>query len=415
MSKRSEDLKKRLRAVESQADNDYQATKAKETPPGWTPGLEWDGKGGEITTPALGEVPSSEDWSDLLRHYGLDPERHEVVEDTVRFTAWDGWHRPPEGGPAISKVQYAFKATIRLRNNAESPALEELYLETKKLPKVRKRGRKGENTEIILLSDWQTGYGGADGVEGLVKELAILPDKVAERIATARENYGSGGAVIAGMGDLYEQCANFYSYQSWEVELDHREQGKVVRRAIRDIVYAAAQETPELTVIAVGGNHGEQRTGGTNRRTTGRNDNDDVAVVESVAEIVEASGKFPNVAFRLPTDKLAISLPVSGQIVGFTHGHLAKYKSAGAIATMWDWWTSQAMGRYFPGIADSTILNSGHWHHSNMKEQDGRALFIAPSLVRASDYFGEEKGVITRPGTMVYTVAPDGWRNLDIL
>ena len=67
----SDSLKKRLAAVEGQAEME-DAVKKKVTPPGWEPGVVWNGEKGEITTNTVYDTVG--DWDDLLRERGLDPD-----------------------------------------------------------------------------------------------------------------------------------------------------------------------------------------------------------------------------------------------------------------------------------------------------------------------------------------------------
>ena len=88
MSKKPHNLAERLAAVENQAEHE-DAIKTRQVPAGWEPGVVWDGKKGTLTTDTVYENP--EDWSDLLRARGLDPDKYEVVGDTIRWCSYDGW------------------------------------------------------------------------------------------------------------------------------------------------------------------------------------------------------------------------------------------------------------------------------------------------------------------------------------
>ena len=64
----SDELKKRLAAVEEEAHED--ATKEKpEYPTGWQPGLDWQGRSGELTTPPLDGPPTVGDWEEYMERY----------------------------------------------------------------------------------------------------------------------------------------------------------------------------------------------------------------------------------------------------------------------------------------------------------------------------------------------------------
>ena len=73
------------------------------------------------------------------------------------------------------------------------------------------------------------------------------------------------------------------------------------------------------------------------------------------------------------------------------------------------------MGRAHKGVSDADLLITGHYHHLNVKEQEGRALIIAPSLTQVGEYFQDSMGVSTRPGTLNFTVDAEGWNNLHLI
>jgi UDP-2,3-diacylglucosamine pyrophosphatase LpxH len=73
------------------------------------------------------------------------------------------------------------------------------------------------------------------------------------------------------------------------------------------------------------------------------------------------------------------------------------------------------MGRAYPGVADSNILLAGHYHHLNVKEQEGRAVIVCPSLTQVSEYWSDSAGTKTRAGTLTFVTAPDGWGEMTLL
>lgn len=412
MSMKPKNLAERLAAVEKQAEHE-DAVRTKVAPSGWEPGVVWDGRGGTITTDTLYETP--DDWSDLLRARGLDPDKYEIVGDTIRWCSYDGWKRENPEDTATSCICYSFKADIRLKSKHAPIDLEELYKDVRKKKKSSKEPKGGEETFLVALSDWQVGNRDGGGVERQAAKIAELVDAIPDRISDLRRaGHNIGHIVVAGLGDLGEGTCGHYPAQQFRIELDRREQLKLVRRGIRDIVMGVAPLAPQITVAAVGGNHGENR-GHNGKAFTTTGDNDDVAVFEQVAEIFAANpDAYGHVSFRLPLERLTLSLNLSGHIVGFTHGHLSKPGNNAAQA-IWNWWKDQTLGRAHPGIADADILVVGHYHHLNVKEQEGRAVFVCPSLTAVGEYFQDWYGVKTREGTLSMVIAPDGWGELHLI
>lgn len=412
MSMKPKNLAERLAAVEKQAEHE-DAVRTKVAPSGWEPGVVWDGRGGTITTDTLYETP--DDWSDLLRARGLDPDKYEIVGDTIRWCSYDGWKRENPEDTATSCICYSFKADIRLKSKHAPIDLENLYKDVRKKKKSTKEPKGGDETFLVALSDWQVGNRDGGGVERQAAKIAELVDAIPDRISDLRRaGHNIGHIVVAGLGDLGEGTCGHYPAQQFRIELDRREQLKLVRRGIRDIVMGVAPLAPQVTVAAVGGNHGENR-GHNGKAFTTTGDNDDVAVFEQIAEIFAANpDAYGHVSFRLPLERLTLSLNLSGHIVGFTHGHLSKPGNNAAQA-IWNWWKDQTLGRAHPGIADADILVVGHYHHLNVKEQEGRAVFVCPSLTAVGEYFQDWYGVKTREGTLSMVIAPDGWGELHLI
>lgn len=134
MSKTPKSLKDRLAAVENQAEH-QDAIRKKTSPSGWEPGVVWDGKKGTITSDTvIGD--SDPDWSELLAARGLNPDKYEIVGDTIKWTSYDGWKKD-ESGETYSTICYSYKADIRLKTG-DSPDLEALYQEVRKAKKPKK-------------------------------------------------------------------------------------------------------------------------------------------------------------------------------------------------------------------------------------------------------------------------------------
>jgi hypothetical protein len=390
---------------------EVQAVRTPPPPKGWEPGVVWDGNKGQLTTSTLPEAPT--DWSHILAERGLDPNIYEVVGDSIKWTSFDGWKRDGQGEDAYSAMCFVYRAEIRLkRPQKPSLGLEDLYKEARKVRRRSVGSGEIERTLVVCLSDWQVGNGDAGGHRPTIEAIAALPDLVTDQIkALKAAGQPIQHVIVAGLGDLGEGTCGFYPSQPFLTELDQREQSRVVRRGIKDVVVSAAQSVQRVTVTCAGGNHGENRENG--KRQTGFNDNADVAAFEQVYEIVRET-PLDNIQWRIPRDEMAVSVEAHGQYIAFTHGHLAKPQKNAAEA-LWNWWAGHAMGRYYQGVADANILVGGHFHHLNVKQQDKRTVMICPSLKPVGDWYSNATGVQTVEGTLTFTVDTNGWNNLRVL
>lgn len=407
------DLRARLQALEntSQALNDAVATRV--SPAGWEPGIHWTGTEGTISTGPLEAPPDPALWAELVADWGLDPAITEVIPGTVEIRAWDA----AIGGGAIQRMKY-YKAKLRRRvdpDEANRVDFEDLYKEVRKAKPSRTPKPDGSATFVVALSDFQVGNGDGGGVREQVERLAALPDQLRDRVADLRRSGDKIGTIaVLGLGDLVENVCGFYPAQPYRVEANLRDQVKLVRRALRDITMTLAPAAPRMVVACVPGNHGEA-TRQNGKQITAPGDNHDVAVFEQVAEMLAVNpDAYGHIDWRIPRDEIAVSLSLSGQIVALTHGHVPR-PSGGPVNAMWKWWTEQAMGRAYPGVADASMLFCGHFHHFNVKEQDGRLLLICPSLTAVGEYWQDEHGTITRAGTLTLVIDNDGWGNLSII
>ena len=278
------------------------------------PGVDWDGVDVEITSEVL-DGPNP-DWDSILTKWGYDPKIHEIIEP-VKVSQW-------EVLTADGAVQplYSYKAGVRTRAGVKDTSYADLVREIKKYRKPKREAPEGDQAFVVCLADWQLGKGDGDGVAGTVERILSAIDGVEDRIIELRKiGRKLGKLYVVGLGDMIEGCDGQYTAQTFTVELNRREQIRVCRRLVRDAIMRWAKHFPEVNVIAVPGNHGENRKNG--RLYTDRGDNDDVAVFEAVSDIFAANPEaFGHVSFYLPENDTSVIMDICGTPVGFTHGHI---------------------------------------------------------------------------------------------
>ena len=355
------------------------------------PSVEWDGNRGHLTTGPLTEQPKS--WADLIADWGLDPDEVQVVEGSVQIRAWDA----NVGGGEIKRLRY-YKASLERRApQVDAEDLAELKRALmKRKPVGVKSGTTTSGTRVVLLADWQIGKADGDGVEGTVRRISAgLED-------AARQAKGSDRIVLAGMGDIIEQCTGHYPGQQFTVQLDRREQMRVARRLILRAVDLFAPLAP-VDVVAVPGNHGENRLNG--KAFTRTSDNDDLAVFEQVADIVASSDRYPDVRFGFPPDDdpTTVTLDI-GPGIAFNHGHNLDRGATGQQKAN-TWWKGQMAGHRPAGSCD--ILVTGHYHHLVVYEGSGRTWFQCPAMDGGSEWWIDKTGDTAPPGMLSFTVGDD--------
>lgn len=364
----------------------------------WRPGVEWKGEEGTVTTNAeLGDAHP--DWAHVLAVWDLDPERFAVVEP-VLFNAWDA--PGPEG--AILRMRQWKARVIRRKGTAPEVDVEALLADVLKA-KPAKPAPLGDGVFHVVLGDWQIGKPDGDGVRGTIQRVQRAIIDVEVRVRELRKiGRPLGTLMVEWIGDSVEGCVGFYPMQTFGVELDRREQVKVSRRLLRDALMRWARLFDEVIVLAVGGNHGEQR-GRAGKAFTTFSDNDDLAVVEQVGEILAVNPEaFGHVRIVIPPDHLTVTAEAAGWIVGVTHGHVAR-ESGLAEAKLRRWYERAAGGKQPAGDAD--ILVTGHYHHLRVADWGGCIWLQCPALDGGSEWWEHSKGERSQPGVLTFASYPN--------
>lgn len=356
----------------------------------WQPGVEWLGSEGTVTTDAVQGDP---EWESILLAWDLDPDDFQIVEP-VLFNSWGGTD-------GLTNRQFKAKVIRRVHATVD---IEPLIAEAMK-HKPKKRTYDGTATLNVVLADWQIGKHDGDGVEGTIQRVIDCRDALIER---ARELRKIGRPVahlnVLWTGDSVEGCVGHYATQTYSVELNRRDQVKVTRRLLTDSLQAWAKHFETVTVAAVAGNHGENRNG-KGKAFTEIADNDDLAVVEQVSEILAANQEaYGHVKFVLARDSLTLTIPSAGWILGITHGHLSRNGSTAEVKLR-QWWEKQAAGRQ--PIGDADVLVSGHYHHLRMADWGGCVWLQSPALDGGSDWWRASAGEVSQTGALTFVMTEE--------
>lgn len=369
--------------------------------PGFKPGAVTEGETGTIVSTPRSEPITEDGYDDLLREWGFDPAFYEVVEP-VKCSVWQQSKRTEDGERDIVNL-YAYKAGVRQTRRArlDPEELDRLMAPVRKARK-RKPAPAGDKAFVVMIGDSQTGKPDGGGVDAVVERLDGMVEVVKARYTELRERgHDLGMLVVVFVGDLGEGCDGHYDMQTFGIELDRRDQNKVNRRLIRNALMAWSKDFAEVLVTAVAGNHGENRKDG--KAFTSFNDNDDVAVIEQVAEILAANSIYDHVRFALPRGELSVCVEAKGTRIGLAHGHQANNPNQ-----IIDWWMGQDFGEQPASAAD--LLVTGHFHHYRFEEAViGRWWLQVPPLECESTWYVNRRGRTSSPGVAtLVTHRPDG-------
>ena len=388
--------------LKTSENNTTQPVESRKRSAEWTPGVTWDGNEGLVTTePMPGDAHP--DWSGVLRLWGLDPEHFAVVEP-VLFNVW---------GNTEGALNRQWKGKVIRKGAKERADIDHLIQEIRKhKPRERKPLIEGSASLVVVAADWQVGKKDGDGLKGLVgRWLQAIDDVEARYKELKKMGRPIESITVLCLGDLVEGCDGHYDIQTFTVEVDRRDQVKIARRLLRDALIRWSKFAPEITVAAIGGNHGENRKNG--KAFTTLNDNDDVALVESVAEIFQANPEaYGHIKFAIPTDSLSLTVEAGTKIIGITHGHLAR-AGAGVEAKLRRWIADQTLGRN--KIGDCDILVTGHYHSLKMADWGGVKWLQAPALDGGSVWWSQSTGETADVGVLTFVVSERGITDLQLL
>jgi len=377
-------------------DEDQQGKQAEPKQPKaeWQSGFSWRGDDGEVTTdPIAGE--NQPEWASVLRIFEVDPDEYEIVEPVL----FNAWHGPSPDGPVLYRQ---WKAKV-VRRRSSRIDVDDLVSEIRN-HKALKKLPDGESAFVVMLSDWQVGKSDGDGTKGTVNRILDAIDDVERRVRELRKMGRSLGTMyVLWTGDSVEGCLGHYDQQTFTVELDRRSQVKVTRRLLRDALKTWSRLFSRVVVVAVAGNHGENRNSSSKSYTT-FGDNDDLAIVEGVAEAFsENPDRYGHVEFIIPRENLSVTVDVCGWIVGVTHGHAARGSGAPS-AKLKRWYEQQAAGKQPVGASD--LLCTGHYHHLAIADWGGCVWVQAPALDGGSDWWRYRAGEVSEAGVLTWVTTP---------
>jgi predicted phosphodiesterase len=378
-------------------------------PKGWEPGVLWNGDNGEVSSGPLEDQPDDALWQEIVQDFGVTGSVR-IVPGSIQVRAWE-----THDGRKLRYYRARLEpASIDDESRADIEELCKMVARRRPLADPNP-GSGGDRALVVTLSDWQVGKAGevGGGTPEFTERLLATYDRLIVHAKKMRKDYKIDTVVCVGLGDLIENCSGHYAAQTFSVDLDRREQVRLVRHLILELVEQLTRAGFKIVLGAIPGNHGENRSG--NKAFTNVfTDNDDLAVVEQVAEILAHNPERYGNVF-VPTGAIAedhtMTLDVCGVAVGFAHGHQMRANQAPL------WWMKQAHGRQ--PIGDAQILCSAHYHHFQASESSGRTHFQSPAMDGGSRWWTAMSGASAPSGMLTFLAGKGcgvrGWSNLAIL
>jgi hypothetical protein len=381
---------------------------APKLPAAWKAGVEFNGHKGMGTITSRPVLQGADvDWDDVMASFGIDAGRFGIDPDSLRFHAKE---QQTKNGPQTFVV---WKADLNKKvSELGWDKVDGEIANAAKRAKVRTAAKVGtlERSIVLGLGDWQMGNGEGGGSEKIVERVATAIDGVADMLKAEKKSGRTPETlVLAGLGDIVESCSGFYAMQTFQVDLNVREQMTVARRLIVHAVKVLSPYVPHIRLAAIPGNHGEERDAN-GKAFTDWTDNRDLAVFEQAFEVAQAGGY--NVSLDL-AQGLDMVIDVSGIGMAMAHGHQAKGSPE-------KWYTRQASRPDRPEMYGSKFLLCGHKHHLSILETDaGRSVISCPAMDGGSAWFSQTNGATSEAAMLLVSAGKAhgraGWGDLRLI
>ena len=380
-------------------------------PKGFEPGVDLREPGRwVVTTPPMEMLAGEADWTAAVEALVPNiPEGWRVRLVEMRYDP-AAWHRDAPGEDAVTRPVWRYRFAVEEAPETSSTNIEDLVREVKRTRPRKQRVVGGEGTLVVSWNDWQLFKAIGDGVEGTVQRVYDGFDVTLNRVKELRRlGRKYPRLLVAATGDIVEGCS-IYPHQAWELQGDSRDQQNAARRLIVAGLKEFAPHFEQIQVLAVGGNHGENRVDG---KRINRHDNADVMVFEQAADVLAEHPNFEHITFRVPREDLAATMAVEGWVLGITHGHIAGRSAGSPEQKLLNWYRGQAAGKQPAGDAD--ILLTSHYHHPRLADWGGCVWMQAPTMDGGSPYFADLSGMDARPGLLTFGVtSSDRMRDYDV-
>jgi len=378
-------------------------------PTGWEPGvLHGDNGDLTVTTDLLPKIDDENSWKAAVESLGVSvPEGWSVRLYEARYDP-AAWHRDTEDGEAVTRPAWRYRFKIEQTRVSEVNFDDLIELVDKHKPH-KKSEDVGTLQWILATGDWQLGKVDGDGVEGTVARIMESTDRSIERIKELKRlKKWPGNAVLVLTGDCVEGFVSQNGGNTWRTNLTMTEQVRLYRRLVYDIVSKLSEETENLLVIAVPGNHGETvRLAG--KMATRMDDSWDVDAVVAVADAMERNKEaYGHVKFVTPMkDEGTIVLDLGGTITAVAHGHQVP---RGDVPK----WVAEHAKNMAP-VGDAHLIITGHHHHLRIQSLGPRTWVQVPAMESESVWWRHRTGEVSPPGMVSVLVGAGTWSDLAIL
>ena len=367
--------------------------------------------GGEIYTGVL-DSPIADDWTPILRSFGLDPDVFMVVDDKVKMSKWQQSKRTESGDRDVIWL-YAYKAVFKRKAGLVLADSEfEKYRKEVKNFKPRKPVKTSDaqpTTFVVNWADWQLGKSAGGGIKSTVKRIEESFQKTVDRINDLRKlGRNINEIAIVNMGDPVEACTGHYASQEFSVQATQRQQLLLALDLWTIGLKTLSDYSDNITFIGTLSNHGEwQRRNG--KQFTTDSDSADGFLADAIKRIFSESAYKIN--WVIPHDEMCVQTELSGVPIAFTHGHKISGKEI-------DWLRGQSIKLLRDHGKEPKLWVTAHKHHVKVDDFGPWWRFQCPSLDGGSKWYEDLAGAWSTPGTLTFLVGQHDknyWSDIAVL
>ena len=370
-------------------------------PKGWEPGVRFDANDVRfITTDVLPALEGEPDFAQAITDMGIEiPVGYRVRIAEMKYDPV-AWTRDDDSQTlAVTKPVWRYRFVIEPDTSA--PTVDGIaILNSLKRNSRSQKTLQGDNTLVVNINDTQVGKDAGGGTEALIERMDRFLSLAEARISDDRKILGD--LVINLGGDLVEGCS-IYPNQQWQIDLDMRGQIRTMTGMLLHSIDRLAPHFNRVRVVAVPGNHGENRYNG---KRNNRHDNFDQLVAEAAALAVERDDKLSHVSFNIAYEEPALTTDIQGHIYALTHGSI--YGKGGGndpTTKAYNWYKNMAAAHH--PVGDSVVLVGNHFHHEVVRNF-GTLLFVQnPAMDGGSPEFADYSGQDAPPGMATWVVTPE--------
>lgn len=330
------------------------------------------------------------------RLFGLNPDDIHITNCSMRRSNWEQGTK--QGVNELNAYKYTISFTWATRSldimsddswMPETPCYTPIPVET------------GGSPMVVGVSDTHVGKASHESgwtMEEFGAAWRHMVDDIIREIQMRKPNR----IIILGLGDFIEGWTSQNNKNLAGLGLPLVEQIHVAARLYWYLVHTIARTQLPVTVVTVGGNHGDI----TRAQNMAVNDNADILIMQMVED--RCSDTHSNVEFIYPEIHSAfveLNEPEHGVGLLAAHGHTWKNGTKGAIG-VWD--NLRSTG----GVSfDTKIMVFGHYHQYSVQTvgHDRMLVCLPPSGEQKSQWFTNAAGVAAgKPGCVVFNVGTDG-------